>query len=114
MDAKQPLVDLLVTARDSERKWCMALADIESSITSEVRIESLKSSMLTPEVIEEGTTRRTTMRSEGFTLKGTAVSHPAVGRLMIRLKNTPSFSNSEYVGSTVKDTKNTGQFASHL
>jgi len=100
LDNKRPLVDLLVTARNSERKWCMALADIEKSLPTDVTLQSIRSEMLHPQTVDDQDASKQVADSEGFIIIGFAGSQPSVGRLMTNLKNTDAFSGTQFVRVT--------------
>ena len=72
LDNKRPLVDLLVTARNSERKWCMALADVEKALPADVRLQSLRSEMLHPQIVDDQDANKQVADIEGFIIIGFA------------------------------------------
>jgi Tfp pilus assembly protein PilN len=92
LDSQRPLVDLLRSARDSEAKWCQALANIYQSLPPDVTLISARSSKtLRPRIKEEGAKAGAPVEREGFTLIGQAASGNLVGQFITNLQGTPSF-----------------------
>ncbi len=100
VDNKRPLVDLLTTARDSERKWCMGLADIGKALPDDVKLQSIRSGMLRPQMVDVNDANLRIAEREGFTITGSASKPPSVASLMTNLNESKSFSGTEYGRST--------------
>jgi Tfp pilus assembly protein PilN len=91
LDNKRPLIDLLRSGRDSEAKWCAALAHISEALPERVSLTSVRSSSaLRPRVKQEGSRAAAAKAQEGFTLAGQAASGNLVGQFITNLQKTDS------------------------
>lgn len=96
LDSQRPLVDLLRSARDSEAKWCQALADIAQALPDGVKLNSARSSKtLHPRIMQEGSKSGQATDREGFTLVGQAATGNLVAQFYANLQNTTSFKTKE-------------------
>jgi len=96
VDSKRPLVELLRSARDSEAKWCQALADISQALPEAVKLSSARSSKsLRPTITQEGSKPGQQTDREGFTLVGQAGTGNLVAQFYANLQNTTSFKTKE-------------------
>jgi Tfp pilus assembly protein PilN len=96
LDNKRPLVDLLRSARESEAKWCEALASIDQARPDGVGLTSVRSSKsLRPRITEVGGKGGQPKEREGFTLVGQAKTNNLVAQYITNLQNTTSFTTKE-------------------
>ncbi len=96
LDNKRPLVELLRSARDSEAKWCQALADISQALPEGVKLNSARSSKsLHPRITLVGSKAGQPTDREGFTLVGQASTQNLVAQFYTNLQNTTSFKSKE-------------------
>jgi hypothetical protein len=96
LDSKRPLVELLRSARDSEAKWCRALADISQALPEDVKLSSARSSKtLRPPITQEAGKSGQPAEREGFTLVGQANTGNLIAQFYTNLQNTISFKTKE-------------------
>ncbi len=95
LDAKRPLVELLRSARDSEAKWCQALANVSYALPDGVKLNSVRSSKTLRPPIAVESSKGGQQDREGVTLAGQATTQNLVAQFYQNLQNTPSFSTKE-------------------
>ncbi|MFQ5810087.1 MAG: PilN domain-containing protein [Armatimonadota bacterium] len=94
LEAKEPLVQLLNEARDSERLWCAVLRDISLAVPEGVALRSVvSSSAIRLSIKPEGATSPQPAQ-RGVTVDGSALQWERIGQFMTNLQNMPSFSET--------------------
>jgi len=94
LDGKRPVIDLLRSAQGSERKWCLALVDIQSALPPTVQLTAIRSSKnIRPRILDVTEKNRRIPDREGFTIQGFAPSNELVGEYMTNLQSKDTFAD---------------------
>ncbi len=98
---KEPVVALLQQARDSERKWCLALRDLTVPLTETITLTDIRSSAnMRPPVtmVASGKEEEKEQQAkaaqevyEGLVVAGTAASHTEATAYARRIEQQPTF-----------------------
>ena len=94
LEAKEPLVQLLNEARDSERLWCAVLRDVSLAVPEGVALRSISSSSAIRLRIKAQGATTAPPALRGITLDGSASQWQRVGQFMTNLNSMPSFSET--------------------
>ena len=97
LDSKCPLIELLRAAQDSERKWCVAMGDIQLAQPVDVTLSSARSSStLRREIRDESDPNARIDDREGFILIGYAGSNESVSNFISAVQDTQSFGEVDW------------------
>lgn len=97
LDAKRPLIELLRGAQDSERKWCLAMGDVQLAQPVDVTLSSVRSSnTLRREIRDESDPNAKIDDREGFIMIGYAGSNESVSNFISAVQDTGSFGEVDW------------------